>query len=78
MVTGKYNIFIVSQYINLGKNNENIDVFRWLVNNCENTKYVLKTDDDQAVDIFHLPTYLEHYTDQGDLSKGIGNKTVKK
>ena len=78
MVTGKYNIFIVSQYINLGKNNENIDVFRWLANNCDKTKYVLKSDDDQAVDIFHLPTYLEHYTDQGDLSKGIGNKTVKK
>ena len=23
----------------------------------------LKSDDDQAVDIYHLPTYLDHYTD---------------
>ena len=55
-----------------------MDFFRWVANNCDNTKYVLKSDDDQAVDIFHLPTYLEHYTDQGNLSKDIDNKTLRK
>ena len=36
-------------------------VFRWLTQNCENAKYVLRTDDDQAIDTLHLPTYLNHY-----------------
>ena len=32
-----------------------------MTQNCENAKYVLRTDDDQAIDTLHLPTYLNHY-----------------
>jgi len=33
----------------------------WMTQNCENAQYILRTDDDQAVDTLHLPKFLNHY-----------------
>jgi len=40
--------------------------YRWVSDSCTGTDYVLKTDDDQFVDTFHLPRYLSHLPGTGD------------
>lgn len=37
--------------------------YKWISKNCQKTEFVLKTDDDQAVDIHHLKSYLSHFLD---------------
>lgn len=36
---------------------------RWTVNYCHQTKFVLRSDDDQVIDVHHLPHFLSHYVD---------------
>ena len=40
--------------------------FRWITQNCENAKYILRSDDDQAIDTHHLPIFLDNFIDMKD------------
>ncbi len=40
---------------------------RWIRDSCNNIKFVLKTDDDQAVDVNHLKIYVKNYIDTTEL-----------
>ena len=46
-------------YLNLYGNDTK--TFRWIADNCANVSFVLKSDDDQAIDTLQLPTYLEYF-----------------
>ena len=37
------------------------DYFRWMTKHCNDTKLVLKCDDDQVIDVYHLEIYVNHY-----------------
>lgn len=37
--------------------------YRWVSQNCQKANYVLKSDDDQAIDVFHLPKYLDTFVE---------------
>jgi len=41
-------------------------VYKWISDSCDKTEFVLKTDDDQFVDIFHLPRYLQEFARKED------------
>ena len=43
--------------------------YHYMVENCNAFKYILKSDDDQAIDTFHLPLYLNHFIPAQDSSK---------
>ena len=40
--------------------------FRWITQNCENAEYILRSDDDQAIDTHHLPIFLDNFIDIKD------------
>ncbi len=33
----------------------------WVANHCHHAEFVLKSDDDQALDVYHLPKYLQEF-----------------
>ena len=33
----------------------------WVKNNCENVQFVLKSDDDQAIDVYHLKSFVKEF-----------------
>lgn len=38
----------------------------WASNHCQNSRFILKTDDDQVLDVFHLPHYLKNFVQDQD------------
>jgi hypothetical protein len=42
-------------------------LFRWVQNYCSKSKFILKTDDDQVVDVHHLVPFLDNFLPKTDL-----------
>ena len=43
--------------------------YHYMVKHCNTFKYILKSDDDQAIDTFHLPLYLDNFSPQTQESR---------
>ena len=45
--------------------------YKWAAEKCPNARFILKTDDDQGVDTFHLKLYLEEYFMKLNSDRGL-------
>ena len=61
----KFKDILLFNFVDSYKNKtyKDLGTFHWTLKNCKGTKFVLKMDEDSAVDPFHLPIFLDHFID---------------
>ena len=59
----KFNDILQFDFIDAYRNMtyKHLSGYYYMLNHCAKTKYILKSDDDQAIDTFHLPHYLSNF-----------------